>query len=98
MKILFFASTNCKKCKAILKAIKKSGLLSSSELIYIDAFDDNKQDFCDEHNVDELPHIKVYLGEKVVYEAISECNIAILKKYSSDEQKKLFNLSKNKQK
>ena len=56
MKIRLFGSTECKDCLKVFIFIKRSKI----DFEYIDAFspDENIQEFCDEHNVDELSHIQ----------------------------------------
>jgi len=60
MEILFFASPDCMNCAISHNELKKSGLLLKHNFVYIDAMEDDTQDFCDEHDVDEIPHIKIY--------------------------------------
>jgi len=56
VKIRMFGSSDCASCKQLLSILKTKDF----ELEYIDALDDNKdiQDFCDEHDVDGLPHLQ----------------------------------------
>jgi len=67
MKVRMFGSSNCKSCKQLLSLLKKKDF----EFEYIDALDDNKdiQKFCDEHDVDNLPHLQ-FIGkdEKIIKE------------------------------
>lgn len=60
MEILFFASPDCINCAVSHNELKKSNLLSKHNFVYIDAMEDDTQDFCDKHNIDEIPHIKIY--------------------------------------
>lgn len=68
MKLLFFASEECERCKQWLSAFGaekfppslKGEKDTQIDFIYIDAFADDQQKLCDEHGVDELPHIKIY--------------------------------------
>jgi len=68
MIVLFFGSSTCEKCDGLYNLIKKKEIDKKATLFkYIDAFDDNQQEFCDEHEVDELPHLKVYKNSKLIY-------------------------------
>ena len=68
MKLLFFASQECETCKQWISAFGaekfppsvKSEKNTEIDFVYIDAFADDQQAFCDKHGVDELPHIKIY--------------------------------------
>lgn len=68
MRILFFGSDECDSCDKWITAFKSQKFPpfvpgednTDIKLIYIDAFADEKQGFCDKHDVDEIPHIKVY--------------------------------------
>jgi len=95
MRMLFFASQNCRKCNVILNAIKQSGIDKLVSLEYIDAFDDAHEKFCDKHDVDELPHIKIYNGDKLVYESVGQCDLSDIK-IACDQTRVKFNLSKQK--
>ena len=54
MKIRFFGSSSCRDC------LKTFVLLNKFQVnyTYIDTDEDDVQDFCDEQNVDELPHLQ----------------------------------------
>jgi glutaredoxin len=54
MKIRFFGRPGCKDC------LKTFVLLNRFQIdySYIDTDEDDVQDFCDDHDVDELPHIQ----------------------------------------
>ena len=54
MKIRIFGSEECQDCLMALFLLKQAKI----NFEYIDAFADDKQDFCDECNVDELPHLQ----------------------------------------
>ena len=54
MKVRFFGSPNCRDCLELLIILKKFDI----DFEYIDAFDDDTQELCDEQEVDELPHIQ----------------------------------------
>jgi len=60
MEILFFASPDCVNCAISYNELNKSRFLHKHNFIYIDALEDDTQDFCDKHNIDEIPHIKIY--------------------------------------
>ena len=54
MKVRFFGSSNCRDCLKLLIILKKFDI----DFEYIDAFDDDTQELCDEQEVEELPHIQ----------------------------------------
>jgi glutaredoxin-related protein len=56
LKVRFFGSSVCPGCMGVFVLLNKYDV----NYDYIDALDEDKeiQDFCDEHNVDELPHLQ----------------------------------------
>ena len=92
MKILFFASENCAVCKEVLENLYASKILKDHEFEYIDAEADDMQDCCDEHNVDLLPHLKIYSNGKLVMEKLGAFTPNEIKKYLSE--KNLHNIFK----
>lgn len=56
MRIRFFGSSQCRDCLEAFVLLNKYNI----DYEYIDALDedDNIQDLCDDHDVDELPHIQ----------------------------------------
>ena len=52
MRVRFFGSANCRDCLELLVILEKFSI----DFEYIDAFDDDTQDLCDEQEVEELPH------------------------------------------
>ena len=82
-RIRIFGSYECHDCLKVLAIIKKS----KSNFEYIDAFEDNEkiQNFCDKHNVDELPHIQ-FIDEKenILIEHIGEIDADKILKYIID--------------
>lgn len=56
IKVRMFGSSNCKSCKQLLSLLKKKDF----EFEYIDALNENEdiQKFCDDNNVDNLPHLQ----------------------------------------
>lgn len=70
-KWLFFGSQECNTCKRQLKEILSYFNLENINLVFIDAFADDRQDFCDKHGIDPLPHIKIYSSDgKLIFEHI----------------------------
>jgi len=100
IKILFFASENCDNCNIVLGLLKKHEIVAKTNFEYIDALSDGMQDFCDEHNVDLLPHIKVFSDNDIVYEKRGIFNPEKLKnkieeiKKSETKMKNIFKLGK----
>lgn len=84
MKIRFFGSSDCRDCLALFVILEKIQV----NYEYIDGHDEREfvQDFCDEQNIDELPHLQfIDENNKVVAEHIGEMKekefTAYLKKY-----------------
>lgn len=69
MKTLFFGSDDCPNCVAFKQAIEQSGLtrLSKAGYTFVDAYADDTQAFCDQHDVDEIPHVKVFDGNREIF-------------------------------
>jgi len=89
----FFGSNDCPKCKKYIKLAKK--LCETYNLNYVfingDEDDDGIQAFCDEHNVEKYPHIKIYNKDKLVFEDIDTINcpkmvFSILKEISYETE------------
>lgn len=55
MKLRLFGSKECHRCRIITSALT----LLSIPLDFVDANADETQDFCDEHDVDALPHVQL---------------------------------------
>jgi len=66
MFVRFFGSSNCRDCLELFVILNKANV----DFEYIDAFDDYTQELCDEHNVDQLPHIQFVEDEEVQIEHI----------------------------
>ena len=97
MNIIFFGSDDCKKCIAAIEEMKETGLDKlASHFLYVDAFDDDKQPLCDEHDVDKLPHVKVYSNGQLAYESVGSCDIDKIGKVYAEERGKMkkFNFLK----
>jgi hypothetical protein len=56
VRVRFFGSNVCEDCAVAYVLLNKSQV----PYVYIDALDPDEQiqDFCDEHNVGELPHLQ----------------------------------------
>ena len=61
MKVRFFGSINCRSCLQLFVILEKTQV----DYEYIDTLDerDEIQDFCDQQNVDKLPHLQ-FLNEE----------------------------------
>lgn len=66
--IRLFGSETCQKCIALEKALKMLDI----EFIFINAMADDTQSFCDEQNVDALPHIQLLDEDNQVVWQMSE--------------------------
>jgi len=64
MRIRFFGSSDCRECMKIFILLNKFDV----EYEYIDAKedDDNIQNFCDNNEVEELPHLQFLIKNKVI--------------------------------
>ena len=60
--LYFFGSDKCKECRELLLKLYEKKILNNNivNFRFIDAFADEHQEFCDEHDVDKLPHILLY--------------------------------------
>ena len=56
MRVRFFGSSECEDCAEFFIIVNK--LQVDYEYIDTGAEDDDIQDFCDEHNIELLPHIQ----------------------------------------
>lgn len=56
MKVRFFGTSGCRVCLELFVLLNQYQI----EYEYIDALEDDEdiQEFCDDHNVDDLPHIQ----------------------------------------
>jgi hypothetical protein len=82
--IRVFGSTTCGKCVSLVNGLK----LLQMPFEYVDAFADDTQDFCDEHNVDGLPHVQLITDGKVSWErakTVSLNDIVLAVKTSVDQ-------------
>ena len=64
MFVRFFGSSNCRDCLELFVILGKTNV----DFEYIDAFDDDTQELCDEYDVDQLPHIQFVEDETVIVE------------------------------
>lgn len=64
MIIRFFGSSDCMDCMEVFVLLNKFDI----EYEYIDAIedDDDIQDFCDKHEVEELPHLQFIIDDDVI--------------------------------
>ena len=75
MKLRFFGSDDCEKCKSF----KQSFSLLGIKYDYVDAGVDKNQALCEKNKVDKLPHIQIVDdSDKVVYEEIEKINVPTL--------------------
>lgn len=77
-KMLFFGSPSCFKCAEALSKISARVTLDERNFKFIngDDFDNEEtQKLCDEHNVDEYPHVKIYVYGDLKYEEVGELSI-----------------------
>jgi hypothetical protein len=74
--IRVFGSSICDKCSELIRRL-------TSDLLYftfIDALAEDTQDFCDEMNVEDLPHAQIVSADgTVLYEAIQNIDYDRLK-------------------
>ena len=68
MKIRFFGSPNCEDCAKVFILLNKFDL----EYDYIDALeeDDDIQNFCDDQDVEELPHLQFIIDGNIILQHV----------------------------
>lgn len=79
MKVRLFGGDTCHICEIAL--VELSSVVERFDYEYIDALADETQTFCDENEVEELPHIQ-FLNENgdVVEEAVGTNVLKAIKK------------------
>ena len=82
--IRVFGSDNCRDCLDLVKHLE----MNNYKFKYIDAMSNDKkiEKFCDNNNVDELPHLQIIEDGKVIKELIGLDAFRIL-----DEKKRYNN-------
>lgn len=83
MKIRLFGATNCQDCLNVLILIKKTNI--PFEYIDVDDMELEVQQFCDENNVDQIPHIQ-FISDKeyVIFEHIGTVDADTFARYIID--------------
>lgn len=68
MKIRFFGSPDCRDCMEVFVLLNKFQV----EYEYIDATedDDEIQNFCDDHEVEELPHLQFIMDNDIILQHV----------------------------
>lgn len=68
MIIRFFGSPDCRDCMEVFVLLNKFQM----DYKYIDATedDDDIQEFCDKHDVEELPHLQFVINDDVILQHI----------------------------
>lgn len=93
--LYFFGSDECDTCveykKLIFEDLKFWFAQKHVETIYIDAFADKNEDFCDAHNVDDIPHVKLYDDKKLLFEHVGPFPPRMLSRVLNDETKQVPN-------
>lgn len=78
--IRVFGSSTCGKCQALVNGLK----LLQLPYEYVDAFADETQTFCDEHNISDLPHVQITEANSVTWQKAGAVTlteiVAVLKK------------------
>lgn len=80
--LMIFTTPKCKKCCKLMEDIFsiENDFLENVEVAIVDALADDKQDFCDKHNVDELPHVKILdVNNKIIF---NKCGSVIVEEIS----------------
>lgn len=62
--IRVFGSSTCAKCQALVNGLK----LLRMPYEYVDAMADDTQNFCDQHNVGDLPHVQITQDDIVTWQ------------------------------
>ncbi|MFA5599046.1 MAG: thioredoxin family protein [Phenylobacterium sp.] len=86
MKMLFFGSPSCETCQVMLLMLADDKIISNSDIdfYYIDAYAEDTQDFCDEHDVDDLPRVKIYDNSVLVFDRIGIFNPTELYQFTKE--------------
>jgi len=77
-RMLFFGSPDCYKCIKALSDISRRVTLDERNFQYIngDDFDNEEiQRLCDKHEVDEYPHVEIYVNGDLKYREIGNLDI-----------------------
>jgi hypothetical protein len=70
-----FGSDNCENCKELINSLESFQVPHE----FIDANADETQDFCDEQNVDGLPHIQILNPDgKMCFEHVGSLDVQVL--------------------
>ena len=82
MRIRFFGSPECKDCMEVFVLLEKFNI----EYEYTDTTedDDEIQNFCDENEVNELPHLQFIVDEDIILQHIGKLKEEELVGYLSD--------------
>ena len=86
MKLYFFGSDECETCQLMLAIFDTAGILENHniEFIFVDAFSNDQQSICDDHEVDEIPHIKLFDDEdEILFDRIGVFNPFVIKEILS---------------
>ena len=87
MKLYFFGSEDCETCQVMLAILDKTGIVESRDFdfVFVDAYSEDQQDFCDEHEIDEIPHIKL-VGDNndILFERIGIFHPNLIKELIND--------------
>ncbi len=77
---IIFSSEDCEKCQSFIPVFENLEILykNKATFCYVDVEDQTNSFFCDFHEVDELPHSKIYLGEDCLYEKIGIPDIRVI--------------------
>ena len=92
--IYFFGNIQeCEICENLFMFLLYDGVFyfhdkNICNFMYIDAFADETQDFCDEMEVEDIPHVKVYKNGRLilnkVYYSLDDYNLIMNVLYDED--------------
>ena len=79
--IRLFGSNECSNCVAVFLWLSREKI----DFEFVDAFneDDKIQKLCDDHSVDDLPHLQFLNNDEIIFEHIGSLDVETLINYLS---------------
>ena len=91
MKLYFFGSDDCETCQLMLAILDREGILNSFEFVFVDAYANDQQEFCDQHEIDEIPHVKLVDDrDDPIFERIGIFDPSMLTEFFNGEDREIL--------